>query len=102
MKNKLTQDLRGESKKNVSVVNEGGLSYNEISEIMTRQGDKMNHSNVRAIILKSFMKIADNISKEYGLKHDYNKLLEIAIRPDFQESVVEILDEELNKKRKKK
>jgi hypothetical protein len=68
---------------------------------MTRGGDKMNHSNVRAIVLKSFMKIADHISKEHGLHHDYNRLLEIAIQPDFQESVIEILDEELTKRRKK-
>jgi hypothetical protein len=99
-KNKTIQELR-DAKKNVSVVNDGGLSYNEISEIMTRGGDKMNHSNVRAIVLKSFMKIADHISKEHGLHHDYNKLLEIAIRADFQEGVIEILDEEITKRRKK-
>jgi len=99
-KNMTIQELR-DAKKNVSVVNEGGLSYNEISEIMTRAGDKMNHSNVRAIMLKSFMKIADHMSKEYGLSHDYNKLLEIAIKPDFQESVIEILDQEINKRKKK-
>ena len=100
MVNRLVQNIREEQKKNVSVVNTGGLSYNEISQIMTQSGDKMNHSNVRAIVLKSFMKIADHVSKEYGLNHSSDKLLEIAIQADFQESVIEILDEEFNKQRK--
>ena len=41
MANRLVQNIREEQKKNVSVVNTGGLSYNEISQIMTQGGDKM-------------------------------------------------------------
>jgi len=89
--------LRNNKRKNVVVVKEGGLSYNEISDLMTKSGDKMNHNNVRAIMVKSFMKIADNIGRNMGVYHDQSKLLQIAISSDFQESVIEIITDELKK-----
>jgi hypothetical protein len=82
-------------KKNVSVANTKGLSYAEISKIMTDSGDKMNHNNVRAIMIKSFAKIADHIGKFYDIHHDKNKLEKIVINASFQNNVIEILKEEI-------
>jgi|LauGreDrversion4_2_1035121.scaffolds.fasta_scaffold123227_2 hypothetical protein len=94
------------TKRNMSVVNTGGLSYNEISEIMTKSGDKMNHNNVRAIMVKSFMKIADHINKHYDRHYSDTKLLHTAINANFQETVVGLIEEEIthriNRKKEKK
>jgi len=82
-------------KRNVSVANTTGLSYTEISKIMTDSGDKMNHNNVRAIMIKSFAKIADHIGKFYNVYHDKEKLEKIVINASFQNNIIEILKEEI-------
>jgi len=78
------------NKKSVTVVDEG-LSYREISEIMTSQGQKMNTSSVRHIITKGFSKVVKSISKEYGLKYSDEEIVTIAMSPEFQKSLITIL-----------
>ena len=78
------------AKKYVTVKNTG-LGLHDIAKVMTKNGDKMNHSTVRNIINRSFVKIAENISKKYDLNHSKEEIFNIAKSPDFQESVVELL-----------
>ena len=78
------------NKKYVTVTNVGMGLY-DIAEKMTNEGDKMNHSTVRNIINRSFVKIAKNMSKNYGLKYTDEQIFNIAKSPQFQESVVELL-----------
>ena len=78
------------NKKYVTVKNEG-LGLYDIANIMTKRGYKMNHSTVRNIINRSFVKIAENISKKYEMKHSNEDIFNIAKSPQFQESVIELL-----------
>lgn len=78
------------TKKYVTVKNTG-LGLYDIAKVMTKDGDKMNHSTVRNIINRSFVKIAENISKKYELNHSKEEIFNIAKSPDFQESVIELL-----------
>lgn len=79
------------AKKYVTTKLEKGLDYRSIAEIMTKSGDKMNHSTVRNIITKGFVKVVKGISKEYGLEYTDKKIKEIAQSPEFQESIIQIM-----------
>jgi len=76
-------------------VDKQGLGLHAIAKIMTEDGDKMNHSTVRNIINRSFVKVAKNISKSYDLNHTDEEIFNIAKSPQFQESVVELLESKL-------
>ena len=78
------------TKKNVRV--DGvGMSLHDIAKNMTESGEKMNHSTVRNIINRSFVKVVKNISEAYDLKYTAEEIFNIAKSPDLQESVVECL-----------
>lgn len=79
------------SKKYVTTNIENGLDYRSIAEIMTKGGDKMNHSTVRNIITRGFCKVVKGISEDYGLKYTDQKIKEIAQSPEFQESIIQIM-----------
>jgi|11_taG_2_1085331.scaffolds.fasta_scaffold05413_6 hypothetical protein len=86
-------------KKYVTVRNNNSLKYREISLIMTKSGDKMNHMTVKNIINRGFVKIIDNISNEYGKNLNHEEKLKIAQSPDFQESIAEIIRKIDNEKK---
>lgn len=74
-------------------VNNSGLGLHDIAKVMTKDGHKMNHSTVRNIINKSFIKIATHITKSYGEKTYTNEeIYNIAKSPQFQESVVDLIE----------
>ena len=85
------------NKKYVTVNSYKGMCLYDIAKKMTCDGDKMNHSTVRNILNRSFIKIAKNVSKYYELNHTDDEIKKIAISPNFQESIVELLSES-NKK----
>lgn len=81
--------------KYVTVGNEHkGMSYKEISTIMTNSGHKMNHSSVRHHILKSFAKIASHMVDYYELDYTKEKIDEISKSPEFQHAVIDLLKKE--------
>tara|TARA_B100001063_G_scaffold130948_1_gene122362 strand:+ start:160 stop:414 length:255 start_codon:yes stop_codon:yes gene_type:complete len=79
------------NKKYVTTNIENGMDYRSIAEVMTRCGDKMNHSTVRNIITRGFSKVVKGISKDYGLEYTDQKIKEIAQSPEFQESIIQIM-----------
>lgn len=79
-------------------VGKSGLGLHAIANIMTAEGDVMNHSTVRNIINRSFVKVAKNMSKNYELNHTDEEIFNIAKSPQFQESVVELLERKKNEK----
>ena len=83
--------MKTQNKKYVTTNIENGLDYRSIAEIMTRSGDKMNHSTVRNIITRGFCKVVKGISEDYGLKYTDQKIKEIAQSPEFQESIIQIM-----------
>lgn len=81
-------------KKNIFINDiSNGLDYKTIAEIMTSNGDKMNHSSVRNYVLRSFMKIAKHISDMYELNHNDEKIFEIAKSYEFQMSIINLMQE---------
>ena len=69
-----------------------GMGYRKISEIMTENGDKMNHMTVKNIVTRGFLKIAENLSKTYDIKRSSEDLYKIAQSPEFQLSIIEIMN----------
>ena len=86
------------NKKYVTVNSYKGMGLHDIAKKMTSEGNKMNHSTVRNILNRSFIKIAKNVSNHYDLNHTEEELKKIAISPNFQESIVELLQERINQK----
>lgn len=85
------------NKKYVTVNTYKGMCLHDIAKKMSNDGDKMNHSTVRNILNRSFVKIAKNISNHYDLNYTNEEIKKIAISPNFQESIIELLTES-NKK----
>tara|TARA_B100000902_G_C26949703_1_gene735165 strand:- start:245 stop:508 length:264 start_codon:yes stop_codon:yes gene_type:complete len=79
-------------------VDSKGLGLHAIANVMTNEGNKMNHSTVRNIINKSFIKIAKNMTSKFDLNYSEEQIFNIAKSPDFQESVVELLERKQNEK----
>lgn len=68
---------------------EGCLTYREIAEKMTQEGDKINHSTARNIFLRAMRKIAGKVTVDYeGCDSDA-----IAEDPRFQDAVQELASE---------
>ena len=85
------------NKKYVTVKGQG-LGLYDIANIMTKNGDKMNHSTVRNIINRSFFKVAKSITTRYGVKYSDEEIIKIAKSPQFQESIVELLESKNNER----
>jgi hypothetical protein len=82
-------------KKYVTVGNDHkGLNYREIAEIMTEEGHKMNHSSVRNYIVRSFTKVAETLSQNYGLNYDAEEIDRIAKSPEFQHALIDVMKSE--------
>lgn len=80
------------NKKYVVVGNDhDGLDYRSIAEIMTNDGHKMNHSSVRNYIVRSFKKVAAEVTKQYGLEYNEQQIDELAKSPEFQHSLIDII-----------
>lgn len=79
-------------------VDKQGLGLYAIAKVMTESGDKMNHSTVRNIINRSFVKVAKHMTKKFDLNYSDEKIFNIAKSPDFQESIVELLERKNNER----
>ena len=66
---------------------DGCLGYREIAEIMTADGDEMNHSTARNNFLRAMEKLAAPLAKRYS----HGDPIEISRDPRFQSCVQEIL-----------
>tara|TARA_B000000557_G_C20535200_1_gene342386 strand:+ start:338 stop:604 length:267 start_codon:yes stop_codon:yes gene_type:complete len=73
--------------------NDDALDYRTIANIMSSNGDKMNHATVRNIILKSFYKIAKGVAGDYEKKLSDEQLKIIAKSPQFQTAIIELMRE---------
>ena len=71
---------------------DGCLTYREIAEEMTREGDKINHSTARNIFLRAMRKIASHVTTDYpSCDSD-----QIAEDPRFQSAIQELAAEIYN------
>ena len=51
----------------------------------------MNHSSVRNYIVRSFKKVAKEVTSQYGMSYDENQIDELAKSPDFQHALIDIM-----------
>jgi uncharacterized membrane protein YqgA involved in biofilm formation len=65
-----------------------GLDYRSISNIMTLNGKRMNHSLIRTSVIKIMEKFAISLMINNGLTGDPN---ELATNPKFQKLIATIL-----------
>ena len=79
------------NKKYVTTNDYNGLDYRSIAEIMTKDGNKMNHSSVRNYITRGFCKVVKGISKDYGMNYSDEHIKKIAQSPEFQSSIIDIM-----------
>ena len=64
-----------------------GMTYHEIADTMRESGFKMNHSTARNVFVNALIKEADEIVDLYDLQYSDQDLKNLAINPDFQDSV---------------
>ena len=69
----------------------GSLDYRAISERMSRDGDKMNHSTARNVFLRAMSKLAANMHDLYGLDMDEKSIDRSAKDPEFQSGVYDLM-----------
>ena len=68
---------------------DGCLTYREIADALTKEGDKINHSTARNIFLRAMRKIASHVTSDFdGVDSDA-----IAEDPRFQKAIQEFASE---------
>lgn len=72
----------------------GGLDFRTISESMTSDGDKMNHSTARNVFLRAMRSIADRVMRDAGGDISEENVTAVAKHPMFQQGVAEVLRKE--------
>lgn len=70
-----------------------GLSYREISEIMTNDGNEMNVTTARHHFITGCAKLIQSISAHYGKKITFEEAKEKAGNVDAQEGLKAMLEE---------
>ncbi len=81
-------------KSGYATVTDQGLGYREIAEIMTSEGHKMNHATARNYFLRAMEKLAKPM---VDLMDNGRTAQELAVDPNFQDAMIEILSSKRNK-----
>lgn len=79
-----------------ATVTQTGMGFREIAEIMTKDGDQMNHATARNVMLRALSKISGPLASLHGAKNGADST-KIAIDPRFQEAMMEIISQELKR-----
>ena len=74
-----------------ATVGPSGKGYREISEIMTKEGHKMNHATARNVLLSAMKTIAADIVKSQDIDINNVDIDEIARSPLFQSGVADVI-----------
>ena len=70
---------------------QGGKDYRSIAELMTKEGNKMNHATARNIFISALCKLAKSVHSMHGVAINEERLKTTARDPRFQSGVAEIL-----------
>jgi len=81
-------------KSGYATVTDQGLGYREIAEIMTSEGHKMNHATARNYFLRAMEKLAKPM---VDLMDNGRTAQELAVDPNFQDAMIEILSSKRNR-----
>jgi hypothetical protein len=74
-----------------TVVEDEGVNYREIADIMTEMGFIMNHSSARNYILRVMTKFAKEFDKKWSLNLSDEAMQSIAGSPQFQSAIADLL-----------
>jgi hypothetical protein len=74
-----------------TVLEDEGVNYREIADIMSELGFTMNHSSARNYVLRVMQKFADAFNKEWKLNLTSEKLKVVSGTPGFQSAISDIL-----------
>jgi len=74
-----------------TVMEDEGVNYREIADIMTNLGFTMNHSSARNHVLRVMKKFAEAFDQEWKLGLDDEKLRNISSSPMFQSVISDLL-----------
>ena len=72
----------------------GGKSYQQIADIMTDRGYKMNHSTARNLCVNGLKKIVQEVIKQQGVTLNDADIKRVAKDPRFQSGLCDILKED--------
>jgi hypothetical protein len=87
------------SKGYATVLEEEGVNYREIADIMTELGFSMNHSSARNYVLRVMNKFVEAFDEEWSLNISTEKSRTIASSPDFQSVIADLLHDLESKRR---
>lgn len=76
-----------------ATVDDDGVNYREISELMTEIGHPMNHSSARNYLLRAMRKFAAGLAGAHGVDLRGDALEAVATSPAFQSLVGDLLQQ---------
>lgn len=74
-----------------TVIDEDGVNYREIADIMSEIGFVMNHSSARNYVLRVMAKFVDAFDKEWDLGLSSERARVVASSPQFQNVISDLL-----------
>ena len=80
-----------ESKGYATVLEDDGVNYREIADIMSEVGFVMNHSSARNYVLRVMTKFAAAFDNEWSLELTDEKISSVASSPQFQLAISDLL-----------
>jgi hypothetical protein len=79
------------SKGYATVIEDEGVNYREIADIMSEIGYVMNHSSARNYVIRVMSKFAEGFVKEWNMNLTDEKIKIIASSPEFQNVISDLL-----------
>lgn len=74
-----------------TVLEDDGVNYREIADIMTSLGFTMNHSSARNHVLRVMRKFAEEFAKEWQVELPEERIKDIISSPGFQSAIADVL-----------
>lgn len=74
-----------------TVIDDDGVNYREIADIMSEIGFIMNHSSARNYVIRVMTKFAEEFVKEWNVNLSDEKIKTIASSPQFQNVISDML-----------
>lgn len=74
-----------------TVIDDEGVNYREIADIMSEIGFVMNHSSARNYVIRIMTKFAEEFVKEWNVNMSDEKIKLIASSPQFQNVISDLL-----------
>lgn len=74
-----------------TVLEDEGVNYREIADIMTSLGFTMNHSSARNYVLRVMRKFAEEFAKEWQIDMPEERIKDVVSSPVFQSAIADVL-----------